>query len=215
MRILYAKNNFKERTMKKLLSLILVLFISTALILTSCGDDDGNESSAMNAESWGQMLSTPNFENYTLYHTTTMMGTVESATVKFADDKVQISGFYGTEPYDLVYTDEDAAEQKRSHEELFLALLSNFSNFVYDESSDSYKNPNPISVNIIMTQNGVQISAAITMTNGVVTIDEAGKLLTFDCNYQQTTTIPEVGPISIDAIMHMEFSNYGTTVISD
>lgn len=203
--------------MKKILSLILMLCLATSLMLTSCGNNDGNKGNeeTMTAETWGQMLSAPSFENYTISHTSTMMGVVESATVKITSDKVEISGMYGTEPYYFIYTGQDAAEQKRSHEELFLSLLANFSNFEYDNATNSYKNPTPVSVNILMTQNGVQINANITMTNGVVTIDNAGKLLTFNCDYEQTTTIPEVGPVSISAAMQMEFSNYGTTVITE
>ena len=200
--------------MKKTLSLILILALSSVLMLTACSGGGNEGDGAMNAEKWEDMLSAPNFENYTLKETATVMGYTTSCTVKMTNGKVEIALLFEgeTEPTVIVYEGNDAAAQKKGYEELFLTLLADFDNFTYDEAAKVYKNPNPINAKIAMTVEGVSTLSDITMTNGAVTLSEDGQLLKFDCDYAQTTTTPE-GPISITTHMYMEFSNYGTTVI--
>ncbi len=201
--------------MKKILSLILMLALSSVLMLTACSSGGDDDDGTMNAEKWEDMLSAPNFENYTLKERATVMGVETVSTVKIAGDKVELSILFEGESDSTVILLEgsEAQEQKRSCEELFLALLADFDNFTYDEESKTYKTPEtPITVSITMTVEGEPVTADIIMENGVVSLTEDGKLLQFDCNYTQTTTTPD-GPITITTEMHMEFSNYGTTVI--
>lgn len=199
--------------MKKLLSVILVLALSSLLMLTACGGDGGEGTGGeMNAENWEEMLSAPSFENYTLYTKATIMGTEQENTVKFADGKVAMDFVLDGELIPLLYDGDEATEIKDDHEEIFLALLADFDNFIYDETAKAYKNDGSISVTITSTVEDQTVVADITMVNGVVTIDDNGNLLQFDCDYTQTTTTPE-GPITMTTNMHMEFSNYGTTVI--
>ena len=197
--------------MKKFLSVILMLTLTSLLMLTACGGGEG-EGGEMNAEKWEEMLSAPSFENYTLYSKATIMGTEQENTVKFANGKVAMDFVLDGELIPLVYDGDEAAEIKDDYEEIFLALLADFDNFVYDETDKVYKNDGSVSVTITSTVEDQTITADITMTGGIVTIDGNGNLVQFDCDYTQTTTTPE-GPITITTDMHMEFSNYGTTVI--
>lgn len=197
--------------MKKFLSVILMLTLSSLLMLTACGGGEG-EGGEMNAEKWEEMLSAPSFENYTLYSKATIMGTEQENTVKFANGKVAMDFVLDGELIPLIYDGDEAAEIKDDYEEIFLALLADFDNFVYDETDKVYKNDGSVSVTITSTVEDQTITADITMTDGIVTIDGNGNLVQFDCDYTQTTTTPE-GPITITTDMHMEFSNYGTTVI--
>ena len=196
--------------MKKLLSLILILALSSVLMLTSCGGSDND--GTMNEESWEEMISAPSFENYTVRQVATIMGYEQDTTIKMTEDKVLVTMIFDGEPVELLYTGNDAAEQKRSYEELILAILADFENFTYDAEDDVYKTESTITVSITMTVEGETITADITVNNATVSIDESGKLLSFDSDYSQLTTTPE-GPVSMTTQMHMEFSNYGTTVI--
>lgn len=196
--------------MKKLLLLILILALSSVLMLTSCGGSDND--GTMNEESWEEMISAPSFENYTVRQVATIMGYEQDTTIKMTKDKVLITTIFDGEPVALLYTGNDAAEQKRSYEELLLAILADFENFTYDAEDDVYKTESTITVSITMTVEGETITADITVNNATVSIDESGKLLSFDSDYSQLTTTPE-GPVSMTTQMHMEFSNYGTTVI--
>ena len=195
--------------MKKFLSLILVLALSSVLMLTACG---GGANGPLSSGDWEDMISAHSFENYTLKTAATIMGTEQENTIKFADGKVAMDFILDGELIPLVYEGDDAAEMKRGYEELFLALLADFDNFAYDETAKVYKNDGAVSITITSTVEGQTITADITMTNGIVAVDDNGNLLQFDCEYTQTTTTPE-GPITITTNMHMEFSNYGTTVI--
>ena len=60
-------------------------------------------------------------------------------------------------------------------------------------------------------------SATIVMTEGVVTLDENGMLKKFECKYAQSVTMEggnmEGYAITADAVW--EFSNFGTTVITE
>ena len=195
--------------MKKTLSLILMLALSSVLMLTACG---GGANGPLSSGDWEDMISAPSFENYTLNTVATIMGTEQENTIKFADGKVSMDFILDGELIPLVYEGDEAAELKSDYEEIFLALLADFDNFTYDEAAKVYKNDDSVSVSITSTMEGQTITADITMTNGIVAVDDNGNLVQFDCDYTQTTTTPE-GPITVTTVMHMEFSNYGTTVI--
>ena len=186
-----------------------MLALSTVLILTACSDV-GN--GPLSSGDWEDMLSAPNFENYTLHSVATITGVDEDTTVKFTKDKVYISGTIGEHPYEVTYTGQEAIGQKKSHEDVFLAVLADFDNFTYDEAAKVYKNPSPVTVSTGLTIEDETITMDITMTNGVVSLTEDGKLLKFECDYAQITHTHQ-GDVPMTTHMYMEFSDYGTTVI--
>ncbi len=168
-------------------------------------------------EKWDSMLATPNFENYTLrqYGKINYGGAQtieEDATIKFVKDKVSINLKSGGYTDTLLFTGEEAIMQKASYEQVFLALLENYDEYVYDATKNVYKNPSPVSVTIDFPL--YDSSASIEMENGEISLSDDGKLVKFQCDFTQTTSTPH-GISSVYTYMTWELSDYGNTVIED
>ncbi len=209
--------------MKKILSLALALCLCLGTVFTLASCDKG-----VNEDEWKAMLAAPNFENYTLSQSgpvTYVSGQMtETSTqeliIKITADKVHLDAkIDGEAAHNKVYTGEEAAEQKKGYEEVFLAVLADFNNFTYNKDEKVYENPNAVTVNLEYASIGTGATATVTMENGKVSLTEDGKLLKFTCHLTQTTTytIPEVGEQSITATTDMtwQFSDYGTTAIAE
>ena len=204
--------------MKKFLAMLLsVCTCFTIGSFAACKDkDDGNANGPVTEAEWEEMISESTFENYTLTESGTVTpegyeGTYHTAIIKMTADKVAIDlSLDGGGEDMIIYTGADAIEQKNSYEQVFLALLADFENYTYDEAEKVYKNSGEITVNVTMTD----FAATIVMKNGKLTLTEDGKLLTFVCDWTQTTTTPG-GTITVKTDMNWAFSDYGTTVIAE
>ncbi len=171
----------------------------------------------LDQEQWDAMRATPNFENYTLTQSgkISYMGGLlpvqEDCIIKFNSDKVHLQmKADGQTVVDTVYTGEEAAAQKQSYEKVFLALLEKLENFQYDETEQVYRNAEPITVSFDMAI--YQMSATVVMKNGTIAFSDDGKLVSFTCEYTQTTHTPQ-GTMVSTTQMNWGFSDYGSTVI--
>ncbi len=223
--------------MKKLLTILLVVITALSLTTFMACDDETNPpnvppveeppstNQSITENQWKDMLSTANFENYTLKQSYSVILDENSTTVdtiiKFADDKVFLSMSADNETHTVLFEKEEAKAQKQSYENLFLALLANFDDYEYDANENAYKNPETITVEqtiIYPTTDGTTnyvVHIKSVMSNGKATVSTDGKLLTFVCDYTQTTTFENGEEQVTDTKMSWTFSDYGTTVITE
>lgn len=221
--------------MKKLLTLLLIVITALSLTTFIACDSETNppnvppveeppsKNQSITENQWNDMLSTANFENYTLMQSYSVIvdgnSTQINTIIKFATGKVLISMSANNETHTALFENEEAKAQKQSYENVFLALLANFDDYEYDAVENSYKNPETITVEQTMhhtstdgTTNYV-VHIKSVMTDGKATISTDGKLLTFVCDYTQTTTFEGGEENVTDTKMSWTFSDYGTTVI--
>lgn len=192
--------------------------------------DDG-ETPAITEEEWNAAIAPISFENYTMITSGFFIqndGTEmqQDQVIKVTADRMTVSlvaviskmlGESLSEPrtetvfWDYHEAPAEVAAQKGAQEQLFLALLSDYNNFVWNEEKQAFVNTNPVSIEIPMEYYAVSVS--VVMENGVVSITEDGKIKTFTCDYTQTTVLPESTIVSMAKNFSWTFSDYGTTVI--
>lgn len=233
--------------MKKALSLLLVVFMLVTLLASCdapigdlvgnltgdlagdvTGDVTGNGATeipvtGITKEEWQEAISEEKFDNITIVYTikydeqyTEMLNGMTEVvqTVKICDDQV-----YRTlgESLCAYFTDEEAVSQRGMFLEVFLALLAEKDNYVYDAESKSYVAPEKISVTLNLDGNRTDL---VEMDNGVVKFDEKGRLVSFTCTLKETVTTPTTdgqtqtvtAPVC-DSIW--TFTDYGSTVITE
>ena len=223
--------------MKKIFLMLLtgLLCVSLLASFVACdekGDATSDEEKGISKESWDNMVDAANFENYTLDFQGTMTeyendDYVSEATAVHTVYRVTTDAFeivtydeYGnsTTPMVMVLTGEDAAAQKANLSQLFLAILSDYDNFTYDEDSKAYVIKNcTVNMDASMIINGEVASELVPVTieikEGTATVSDDGKILKLVCEYTQTVTVG--GNLTkVGGNTTWTFSNYGTTVIN-
>ena len=95
---------------------------------------------------------------------------------------------------------------------IFLALLADGDNFVYDAETGSYTAPNEVVVNLTPAEG---VSATETMTNGVVKFASNGLLECFSCTLKEVIT--QNGEVQTESVGEVvwTFSDYGTTTVDE
>lgn len=185
---------------------------------------------------WEAMLSAAKFENYTLSleGAMTVMQNGESVgennvkeTVKVTADKMLVEMYAEVEDSsasdkETILLEGDVARaQKLQYEQIFLALLSDYDNFIYDAASGTYKVANTVSMDIVLkavslSEDGTitdvfDLPAVIEMREATVELSADGSLVKLVCDYSQKM---ELGAFTeTSGITTWTFSNYGTTVI--
>ncbi len=160
-------------------------------------------------KTWAEMISAETFENYTLVEKMFVVEEGETdVTVKFTKDKVSFKMHSSDEP--ILMEGEEAKMQKGTYEQVYLALLADYENFVYDAERDLFVNNGTVTVEIDMLL--YDVSAVIVMKNAEIVLTDDYKIASFACEFTQTTTTPRgTHTITVDSIW--TFSDYGTTVI--
>ena len=207
--------------MKKILSMILLLTLCLSVFaLVSCGDEEEPPKvEGITEEKWEEITSKPKFVNYTLLQKAVMNvpgeGEYEQvANIKIIEGKVEVTIAIDGNPTVLTYEGAEAEAQRKSYEDVFLALIDKFENFTYDKETKTYKNPEAITANISMDMGTVgTLTATLVMTNGVVSFDADGNIAKITCALSQTTTVQGQSTTITTDSMTWELSNYGTTVI--
>ena len=194
--------------------------------------DDG-ESPAITEEEWNAAIAPISFENYTMVTSGFFIqddGTEmqQDQVIKVTADRMTVSlvaviskmlGETLPEPKtETVFWDyhKDPAElatQKGAQEQLFLALLADYNDFVWNEEKQAFVNTDPVSIEIPMEYYAASVS--VVMENGIVSITEDGKIKEFTCDYTQTTVLPESTIVSMGKNFSWKFFDYGTTVIDE
>ncbi|MBR6769259.1 MAG: hypothetical protein IKM34_07225 [Clostridia bacterium] len=213
-----------------------VLDTTTETPVTTKAPVTTSQPESISRPAWEAMLSAAKFENYTLSlegaMTVTQNG--ESAvennvkeTVKVTADKV-LAEMYAededssaSDKVTLLFEGDVAKAHKIQYEQIFLALLSDYDNFVYDAASGTYKVANTVSMDIVLkavslSGNGTiteifDVPAVIEMREATVELSADGSLVKLVCDYSQKMELGIVTETS--GITTWTFSNYGTTVI--
>ena len=203
-----------------------------------CGAKQSNPVpyTGMETEAWQEMLSPPQFENYTFstegVMTVTQNGIhqatsyVKSVT-KFTADKLELllyamdTGSEAEDVESMVFEGEIAEVQKIQYSQVFMTLLAERDHFTYDPQTKTYKVTECITIETllkaIVMKNGIEPSlmdmpTKMEMREAEATISDDGRLLKFVCDYTQTMTMPE-GELVTAGITTGVFYDYGTTVI--
>ena len=226
--------------MKKILSLILAALLCFASVaaLSSCdnirenlGDYiSGSENSSGNGsesqteeftgideEEWQESLSEQKFDNVTINYTLEIIegeSGDQKHVVKITEGAVYryMAMTVGNQTMDdeITFTDVLAEQQKSIFLQVFLSLLADRDNFVYDTEQDAYLSPSEVSVTLDM---GEGSTATELMKDGKVTFDENGNIEYFYCVLTETyiTNGETLGSVTCKATW--TFSDYGTTVV--
>lgn len=187
---------------------------------------------------WEAMLSAAKFENYTLSleGAMTVLQNGENAgtsnvkeTFKITKDKLWVE-MYGetvdssaSDQQTILFVGEAAEAQKLQCEQIFLALLAEYDNFIYDAESGSYKLHKTVTLDTTLkafsfSQDGTiretfDMPTVIEMREATVELSADGSLVKFICDYSQTMQYDIETVTETTGITTWTFSNYGTTVI--
>jgi hypothetical protein len=113
--------------------------------------------------------------------------------------------------FDFFKNTDELAANKKAQEQVFLALLADYNNFVWDKDKQAFVNSGTVTVEIPMET--FTSSVSVVMENATVYITEEGQIEHFVCDYTQTTRMPESTIVSSAKNFSWTFSDYGTTVI--
>ena len=184
---------------------------------------------AMAKAEWNEKVAEKNFENYTvsmegrmtvtqagLYETTADM----SQIIKVTSDKISItilSDVAGdSDEYTQVYEGEIAEVTKTQNAQLFLTIIRDYENFVYDKETKTYKIPEPVVFEEVLKgiegQELFDVPTRIEVREASVTFTKDGLLATLVSDYSQTMELAGQ-TVTTSGKVTWTFSNFGTTVI--
>lgn len=169
-------------------------------------------------EKWEESLSEQKFDNVTINYELNNEMMEQTHVVKIADDKVYRSGTVTMEGMDapedmsVVYEGDNAAMQKKMFLDVFLGLLAERDNFVYDAEKKAYINPKDVSVTVEANEG---YHAVETMKKGEVKFNANGLIELFSCELTETVYFNDELVRSTTTNATWTFSGYGTTVITE
>ena len=168
-------------------------------------------------EEWQDALAHNNFTNVTIYYTLQREdGAKQEHVVKINPDKVyrKVKMIDDGEEYthDFCFTGEEGAVQAKAFIDIFLGLLAERDNFVYDFDAGIYNAPEEISVTAEL---GEGHTATETMKNGKVKFDAAGNLEYFTCDLTEAIKSGDVEYSSDSYAASWTFADYNKTVITE
>ena len=187
-----------------------------------CGATKGENvmlEGAVEEEEWEAAVAEQKFDNVTIHYTfaTEDMGT-QTHVVKITEDKVYRSIAMilddGTPDYEeLTFEGEEATQQRDMFLQIFLSLLAEKENFVYDRTLKAYKMPEEVQTKLEQGDRGYYVLG--TMRDGVVTFDAQGNVTSFvfwisEAVYGVTDNEMQY---ETKGTITLSFSDYGTTVV--
>lgn len=223
--------------MKKLISIILAILMCVSLgaTLVACveelppeaTEDTGTTEApteeatigpeGISKEEWQQAIANDNFTNVTIeYVVEGENGDKQINIVKITPDEVyrKITSIMGNEEYTLEYlfTGEEAEIQANMFIDVFLSLLAERENFVYDMENGVYNAPEEVSTDV---DGGEGMTATETMKNGQVKFSKNGSLEVFTCELTETVYFDGELMHSNTYDTTWNFKDYGKTVITE
>ena len=172
---------------------------------------------AVEEEEWEAAVADQKFDNVTIHYTfaTEDMGTQEHV-VKITETKVYRSIKEtldnGTEDTDeKIFEGEEAAEQRDMFLAIFLSLLAEKENFVYDREQKAYIMPEEVKTTLPGGAENYYILE--TMRNGRVTFDAKGSVTSFNFWVSEAVYEGETLRHETTGDISLSFSDYGTTVV--
>ena len=168
-------------------------------------------------EQWQDALAQNNFTNVTIYYTlVSTEGEKQEHVVKITPDKVyrKVTMTWGdeTDTADICYTGEEAAQTAQMFINVFLGLLKERDNFVYDFDAGVYNAPEEV-VATAVEQEGYTVTES--MKNGKVKFDLYGNLEYFTCDLTESISHDDGDGYSLSCSASWTFADYNKTVITD
>ena len=225
--------------MKKLISIILAMLMCMSLgaALVSCdelevpeateGTDgtDGTEAPTEEAtvgpegitkEEWQEAIATDNFTNVTIEYVLDGADGKQTHIVKITPDAVyrKMTADMGGEEFaqEICFTGEQAQIQGKMFIDIFLSLLAERENFVYDMENGVYNAPEEVSADVTA---GEGYTAKETMKNGQVKFSKDGSLEIFTCELTEAVYGGDTLINSATYDVKWTFKDYGKTVITE
>lgn len=168
---------------------------------------------------WNAGIAEQKFSNVTIGYTfnNTAEKIVQMHTVKITEDALyhEVSVYANGAPNGPArkeyFTGEAAAAQKKMYIDIFLRLLAEKENFVYDKETGLYISPEAITTTVSM---GEGMNAVEVMTGGKVLFTDDGILESFTCTLQEIVYNNNEVVKDVTGSISWGFTNYGKTTIS-
>ena len=206
--------------MKKIISLLLLIcvFVSSAVMLTSCDEEALRE---LTKKQWEAAVESNNFNNVTITAEGEIEGGVPATqVVKITEGAVYREftvDYEGQEMSESVYFEgDDAVNQKNMFLQVFFELISNKDNFEYDEKNDQYVAPSDVVATVYPAGENGGYKDVVTMKNGVVKFDKNYNLSYFACEMTEEIYLGDATEPSSTGTNELvwNITDYGKTVIS-
>ena len=206
--------------MKKIISLLLLIcvFVSSAVMLTSCDEEALRE---LTNKQWQAAVESNNFNNVTITAEGEIEGGVPATqVVKITEGAVYREftvDYAGQEKTQSIYFEgQEAINQKNMFLQVFFALISNKDNFEYDEKNDQYVAPSDVTTTVYPNGEAGGIRDVVVMKkNSVVKFDKNYNLSYFACDMTETVYYEGVEePDTASNSLVWTITDYGKTVIS-
>ena len=180
---------------------IIALFLTFLLVFTFIGcDKDENGKPIIDEAAWKKAAEIANFDNVTMKMSVIMSEGEGDFVIKLDGNKAVVDG---------IFTEDEVTVSgcKDIYVKTSLAMAENFSDFVYDAETDSFKSNKKIEYDA--TVQG--IDAHITTENVIVKLDTKNLITVIECDMKQ-----EFNDGSEDQCFELHvtftFSDYGKTV---
>ena len=193
---------------------------------------EDNTANTLDKDAWAAKFADEVFENYTVIFEGRMTVTENGAYDSTSDvwQKIQVTSdmmaitVQATEvdspensgTFTITLEGVEASVQKIQNSQLFLLILRDYDNFIYDATTNSYIIPQTITMQETLQalagdNTFFPVLVRIEIREAIVTFSEDGKLATFTCDYTQTMIDFNV---TTSGKTTWTFSDFGTTVIS-
>lgn len=177
------------------------------------------EFAGIDEDKWQDSIAEQKFDNVTINYSLVNTEMTQEHVVKITKDKVYRKMTYiipdSSEPMEMdqVFTGDDAVYEKDMFMSIFLSLLAERDNFVWNADESAYLASEKVTASIDMPEVG--FSATEEMTNGKVKFDASGNLEYFSCTLKET--VYQGGAVAgvVTGEVVWTFSAYGTTVITE
>ena len=186
-------------------------------ICSVCGAERSEtvEFTGVSEEKWLEVIAREKFHNVTINYTFENDEMAQDHVVKVTENSlyrnmiITMPGFENPIVLENIFAGEDYVAQRDMFLNIFLALLAERDNFIWDSESGLYIAPKEVTVRVEGTNGAYGIEV---MTNGKVKFDHNGNIEYFSCTLDETT-YNEVESTHVVGNVIWAFSEYGTTVI--
>lgn len=173
------------------------------------------EFTGVSEEKWLESIAEEKFDNVTIHYTFTNDEMTQEHIVRITEGKVYrkmtiTSGSSSPMVMEGVFEGEAGEMQRGIYLKVFLSLLAERENFVWDKESGCYTAPNTV---VARVEGENEFYAIETMTGGIVKFHESGNIEYFDCTLNEATYSGDTKESEVEGKVLWTFSDYGTTVI--
>ena len=171
-------------------------------------DHDDSIGGDISSNDWNSAIQQEKFDNVTFSIFVIFPGETEPYPVICKLDGEQAAYSEGSWPEEVV--DEETTASIRSiYMNTVLAILDNFSNFTYDNTTGTFVSKDDIVYNVQV----LDYDAKITASNAIVKLDTNKNIAEISCHMKQEY-IESGTPESMEFDAVFAFYNYGTTVVA-